>query len=75
MLRWSASVVLLALLVAQAPVPPEYVDLYALLESKLKTTESYLAAHWDGTKYPVVFSTELLAANANQGERVLSEQA
>lgn len=60
---------------AQAPVPPEYADLYALVESKLKTAESYLSAHWGGIKHSVVFSTELLAANSNQGEHVLREQA
>ncbi len=75
MLRWSASVILLVLLLAQAPVPPEYADLYALLESKLQAVERYLTANWDSTKHSVVFSTELLAANSNQGERALSEQA
>jgi hypothetical protein len=58
-----------------ALIPPEYADLYALLESKLQGAESYLSNHWDGTKHPVIFSTELLAANSNQGERVLTEQA
>mgnify|MGYP001773332437 CR=1 FL=1 len=76
MFRLSAvAIVLFATLTAQAPVPPEYADLYALLASKLQSTEDSLSANWDGTRYPVVFSTELLAANANQGERVLREQA
>ncbi|MCS6903309.1 MAG: hypothetical protein NZO41_03415 [Candidatus Bipolaricaulota bacterium] len=76
MLRWSVvAIALLIALTTQPPVPPEYADLYALLESKLKTAESYLTARWEGTKHPVVFSTELLAANSNQGERVLTERA
>lgn len=74
MLRWSALAIAL-LVTAQSPVPSEYTDLYAFLEGKLQLAESYLAAHWNGEKHPVVFSTELLAANSNQGERVLSEQA
>lgn len=74
MLRWSIAAFAL-LLALQAPVPPEYADLYALLAHKLGDAESYLTAYWDGAKHPVVFSTELLAANSNQGERVLTEQA
>lgn len=75
MLRLGVRASLLVLLLAQAPVPSEYADLYALLESKLHGAESYLSPHWDGTKHAVVFSTELLAANSNQGERVLTEQS
>lgn len=74
MLRWSIAAFAL-LLVIQVPVPPEYADLYALLAHKLGDAESYLTAYWEGVKHPVAFSTELLAANSNQGERVLTEQA
>jgi hypothetical protein len=74
MLRWSIAAFAL-LLVIQVPVPPEYADLYALLAHKLGDAESYLTAYWEGAKHPVAFSTELLAANSNQGERVLTEQA
>lgn len=67
MLRWGVvAIVLLVALTSQALVPPEYAD---------QAVERYLADHWDGAKHAVVFSTELLAANSNQGERVLREQA
>ena len=75
---WAAVLALLGISLLQAQptlVPPEYADLYGLLENKLQTAENYLSTHWDDTKHSVVFSTELLAANSNQGERVLTEQA
>ncbi len=76
MLRWNAlAIALLSIFTTQDPVPSEYHDLYALLETKLQSAERYLSTHWDGERYSTIFSTELLAANSNQGERVLSEQS
>jgi hypothetical protein len=62
-------------LTTQSPIPQEYDDLYALLETQLQAAERYLSTHWDGERYSAVFSTELLAANSNQADRVLTEQA
>lgn len=60
---------------ASQGAPLEYADLYTFLESKLQAAEGYIASRWNGEKYPVIFSAELLAANSNQGEYVLREQA
>lgn len=65
-----------AALAAPAPgVPAEYADLYATLEGRLKAIDGYVSARWAGQKYDVLFSAELLVANANQGEVLLREQA
>ncbi len=76
MLRWSAvAIALLVIFPTQSPVPSEYHDLYTLLETKLQAAERALSTHWDSQRYATVFGTELLAANSNQGERVLGAQA
>ena len=54
-----------------AEVPVEFQEHYTQLETKLDELNDYLAAQWDGTKHPVIFSTELLAASTNRGEKIL----
>jgi len=56
-------------------VPPEYADLYPVLEAKLKSADTYITPRWNGSKHDVVFSAELLAANSNQGEQLFRDQA
>jgi hypothetical protein len=56
-------------------VPPEYADLYAILDRQLRSIDRYVAPRRGGQKHNVLFSAELLAANANQGEALLREQA
>jgi hypothetical protein len=55
-------------------VPAEYQQLYASLSTKLDDFDGYLNSHWDGTKSNITFGAELLSANANIGQRLLSEQ-
>jgi len=56
-------------------VPAEYADLYATLDGRLKAIDSYVSSRLAGEKHPIVFSAELLVANANQGEALLRPQA
>ncbi len=55
-------------------VPGEFRDLYDQLETKLDDLNDYVSLNWDGSKHPVVFATELLAASANRGDMVLDPQ-
>lgn len=54
--------------------PGEYADLYAFLDRRLAAADRVLSSRGNGQRVPVVFATELLAANGNQGERLLTEQ-
>ncbi|MBI3998339.1 MAG: hypothetical protein HY355_04845 [Armatimonadetes bacterium] len=56
-------------------VPAEFADLYATLDAKLKAIDGYISSRWRGDRHDVLFSTELLAANSNQGEALLRDQA
>lgn len=56
---------------AQAPVPPEFQDLYTSLNTYLDTFNLALAAG-DGTSYPYMMAGNLLAANANSGPQLLN---
>ncbi|HET8678784.1 MAG TPA: hypothetical protein VFM39_01600 [bacterium] len=56
-------------------VPPEYADLYPVLDAKLKSVDAYIAPRWNGSKHDGAFSAELLAANSNQGEQLFRDQA
>src|SRR5271165_2563222 len=53
------------------PVPAEYSDLYASLQQKLTAFDATVAAQWDGSRPPVDFSAEVLAANGNRGTQLL----
>lgn len=55
----------------QPTIPQEYQALYSELDLKLRDIDSYISTRWDGSKYPVAFSTELLVANSNRGEVLL----
>jgi fibronectin type 3 domain-containing protein len=54
---------------AQAPpaVPATYQDLYNSLQGDLDTFNATLNAKWNGSKYPVLFSGNLMNADANSG--------
>jgi len=68
-LKFSIAVVFAAAQAAAQPgrVPAEYQDLYRTLQGKIAAFENTVSGTWDGTKPPVVFSSELLSANANSG--------
>lgn len=55
-------------------IPQEFQTHYIQLDSKLDEINNTLSTKWNGTKHPVVFSTELLAASTNRGEKVLDPQ-
>lgn len=57
------------------PVPLEYQDLYNALQSKLTAFDATISSKWDGTRPPVDFSAELLTANANRGQLLLTTGA
>ena len=57
--------------VGQAQVPPEYQELYSTLKSSLDSFNATLAAMGPGTGSPI-FGAELLPANANRGDALLS---
>lgn len=52
---------------APAGVPAQYAGIYAELEGQLARFERAIGARWDGTKAPVLFGGELLAANGHIG--------
>ncbi len=58
-----------------SPIPSEYADLYAALAAKLKAADSSITSRWNGQKYDVIFSAELLPANGNIGEPLLRPEA
>ncbi|MDR7520363.1 MAG: hypothetical protein QN131_00190 [Armatimonadota bacterium] len=58
-----------------AATPPEFADLYAALEGRLQVISRAVVARWDGERHPVVFAAELLAANGNRGEQLLTDRA
>ena len=57
-----------------AHVPGEYRALYGELSDKLSTLDKKLTSHWDGKKSGVKFGVELLVANANRGEVLLTDR-
>lgn len=58
------------------PGPPaEYADLHATLSDRLRAIDAYIGPRWTGAKHDVIWSAELLAANGNQGEVLLRDQA
>lgn len=57
-----------------AHVPDEYRALYGELEAELKSLQKNLDAHADPGKTPVKFGLELLVANSNRGEVLLTDR-
>jgi len=55
-------------------VPPDYVELYSVLETSLENYNAYLASLDSEITYPVVYGAELLPANSNRGESLLVPQ-
>ena len=56
------------------PVPFRYRYLYKELYTKLDSLRSRIDAGWDGRKSDVNFGVELLVANSNRGEVLLTER-
>jgi len=54
-----------------APVPSEFQATYAELESQLTRFGRLIASRWDGRKTDVLFSGELLVANAHVGTALI----
>jgi hypothetical protein len=55
-------------------VPGEYRALYGELATNLNRLDKTLNAQWDGEKADVKFGVELLVANANRGEMLLTDR-
>jgi hypothetical protein len=55
-------------------VPSKYRRLYSELDQKLQGIDRFLTKQWNGQKYPMAFSVELLAANSHHGEALLREE-
>src|SRR5574340_251755 len=53
------------------PVPSEYQDLYASLDSQIATFSSTVNAGWNGTRSSVAFSAHLASADAYLGPALL----
>jgi uncharacterized protein (TIGR03437 family) len=66
------AVLTLPALAQSQPVPLEYQDLYAQLQSKLTEFDATISRQWNGTRPPVDFSAELFTANANRGLLLLT---
>jgi hypothetical protein len=61
--------------IAQQVQPPaEFQDLYAFMAQELDAFDQILHAEWDGGRYPVTLTTELLTANGNRGRQLLPAQ-
>ena len=59
----------------KSPIPSAVRFVYEELGNKLREIELYIATDWSGQRYPTAFGTELLVANSNRGEILLTEQA
>ena len=55
-------------------VPASYSDLYSALDARLAALDSTVTQRWNGSYSDVVYSAELLSANANQGLPLLRPQ-
>ncbi len=53
-------------------VPAEYAQLYSTLQTQLDNYSAYLSSIDTHAHYPVIFGTELLAANGNRGTALLA---
>lgn len=56
------------------PAPAEYSDLYADLDARLKAIDGVVTSRASGARHDVIFSAELLPANANIGEALFRDQ-
>lgn len=57
-------------------IPGDYRSLYSELDEKIDDFNSSTQSEWDGSSYDnLVFGAELLTANGNLGEGLLTEQA
>ena len=59
----------------QSPVPSAVRLIYEELGNQLREIELYIASDWSGQRYQTAFGTELLVANSNRGEILLTERA
>ena len=57
--------------VAAQTVPSEYQDLHGELYANLDRFRDVLAQQWDGSRAPVAFSANLIAAHASRGDALL----
>lgn len=62
---------------AQTPanVPPEYRELYEMMDGKISAFDARVSAAWDGRPADVAWSAELLTANCNRGRALLDPRA
>lgn len=57
------------------PVPPAYQDLYNTMQSSINSFNQGTLARWDGSKYPVTFSSHISTLNSNRGATILTLNA
>jgi len=58
----------------KSPIPSAVRFVYDELANKLREIELYIATDWSGQMYPTAFGTELLIADSNRGEILLTER-
>jgi len=75
LMSWITTVCIITVAVpvlgAPRSVPQRYTGIYDELEGQLARFDAALRARWDGTKAPVLFSGELLAANGHVGDALI----
>jgi hypothetical protein len=55
-----------------AAIPAEYQDLYNQLQASIAASDRQISSAWDGSKYPVNYSAELISADSNGGFGILN---
>lgn len=55
-------------------IPSRYASVYEELEQILDKFLTRLNTAWDGSKSPVIYSTSLISANSNSGEKLLAPE-
>ena len=58
----------------KSPIPSAVRFIYDELANKLREIELYIATDWSGQLYSTAFGTELLVADSNRGETLLTER-
>lgn len=53
-------------------IPPAYQDLYDALDSKTEEFDTTIASQWNGSYYPVAFSSLLSSATSHRGQELLN---
>ncbi|MEO8663277.1 MAG: hypothetical protein ABI693_32765, partial [Bryobacteraceae bacterium] len=75
-IRWAVSAVFVTgLACTHMPaqtVPPEFLDLYTMMQGSIKTFNDSTLLAWDGSKPPVIFCAELNTLNSNSGSAILA---